>query len=266
MYVTRHLGSQGGKFIHTVGVYINRLQVAHGQTCFFTARILGGYTLISFDGFVVVSVLVVQKTDFGGCLTAYRTFGIFLQQFAKRGNGTSAIVALYIRTAFLVKRIDIIGRVGIFAGQPVEQRHFFVVIFLESGHQSQLVEGVVARSGSHLFGPGVELFGGIEAAHVQVAIAYAVAGIGKNGRVPVSTQLQEAAEIILGRSIIFLMECNVSQVVVGQCIHFAFALGGTAQIVVKASCGFRYFTLSVKRFAFPVLCLVQNVLVLYAGQ
>ena len=49
-----------GIFIHLVKVDVDGLQVTLGQSCFFTARIILDYFLISSNGFRILIVLIIQ--------------------------------------------------------------------------------------------------------------------------------------------------------------------------------------------------------------
>ena len=256
---TRHLGGKRSKLIHAVGFHINGFQIAHGKTCFFAARILGDNVFIGFDGAVVIIILIVQQSDFGGSLTTDGAFGIFVQQFPEGCDGLTVIAALHIRTAFFVKCTDGIGRIRIFVGQPVQQRNLSIVVLLQTRHQSQLIVGVVTGRRTQIFCPGIVLFGFVEAADVHVAVADTVVRIGKNGCVSGLSQLDEFQETVLRRCIIFLMESYVCQIVVGKGIHFRIFLWGKGQIIVKITGGFLHAVQPVIGFTPPVkgigLCL-----------
>ena len=222
----RHLGGQGGKFVHTVGIHIDGFQVAHGEACLFAARILGYDLFVGFYRTVVFIELIVEQPDFCGCLAAYRTFGVFLQQFPECVYGLPAVSGLHVRASFLVEGIHGVGRSRVFVGQPVEQGYLSAVVFLEAGHECQLIERIISGRGSHVFGLGVVLLGFIETAYMQVAVADAVAGVGQCGGVPVLFQLDEFQETALGKGVVFLMEGDVCQVVVSERVSFGAAIGG----------------------------------------
>ena len=114
------MGGKGGKLIHAVGIYVDGLQVAHGKAGFLASGILGDYMFVGFYGTVIVIVLVVKQTDFGGGFTADRTLGILAEQFAEGGDSLGAVVALYVGAPFFVKGIDGIRRIGIFDGKAVQ--------------------------------------------------------------------------------------------------------------------------------------------------
>ena len=132
---SRHLGGKGGKLVHAVGIYVDGLQVAHGKAGFLASGILGDHMLVGFYGTVIVIVLVVKQTDFGGGFTADGAFGVFGKQLAEGGDSLAAVVALYVGASLLVEGIDGVGRVGIFGCKSVQHAHLFRIVFLHAIYQ-----------------------------------------------------------------------------------------------------------------------------------
>ena len=89
-----------------------------------------------------------------------------------------------------------------------------------------MIDGIVSGGSVQVLGFGVVLLGFLETADVQVTVTDAVVGICQCGRVFAFLQLDKVAETVLCRRIVFLVESDVAQVIVGKGKHFRIPLPG----------------------------------------
>ena len=180
--------------------------------------------LVSIYRAIIFIVLVIKQADFSSGFTADRAFGIFIQQFFKCCDSLATVACLYIRTAFFIKSIYGIGWRRIFVCHAVEQCNLTIIIFLQAGNQSQLIERIITCRSSHIFCFGIILLGFIETACVQMTVAYAIVSICECSGIFSFFQLCEFQETVLGKCVIFLMKSYVGQIIVCQCISFCISV------------------------------------------
>ena len=97
---------------------------------------------------------------------------------------------------------------------------------MQAGYKGQLIVRVVSGRCSQTFCFCIVLLGLVEAADVQVAVTDTVVGICQCGRVFTFLQLDKVAETVLCRRIVFLVESDVAQVILGKGEHLRIPLPG----------------------------------------
>ena len=123
-----------------------------------------------------------------------------------------------------------------------------------------MVERIVARGSAQAFGPRVVSGGFVEAPVLQVAVGYAVAGIGLNGGIFPPVGLQEAQEVARGHGIVLPVEGYVAQVVVGQGKGLSVFVGRGGEVVGKAPGGLRHLPQAVEGLSLPIQGIAKDAL------